>query len=220
MKVCSCCGVDKPLDEFHRKRSGSDERRAKCKACHSAKMKQYNAEHSDRDKPKALARYYNNRERRLDGCRAYYQSNRDRKLEYFRERREQDPGINARYYATNGVRVREQNRRYRDQNREKLRLQQRGYRQKNAAAINERVARRKAAKRRATPAWVRKDQLRKPYMLADILTRATGSPWHVDHIVPLVSPLVCGLHCPANLTVIPGAENVRKNNRYWPDMPT
>ena len=57
------------------------------------------------------------------------------------------------------------------------------------------------------------------YDLAIRRTRATGVPWHVDHQVPLQSEFVCGLHCAANLQVITGAENNRKRNHYWPDMP-
>jgi hypothetical protein len=41
----------------------------------------------------------------------------------------------------------------------------------------------------------------------------------VDHVVPLKSPLVCGLHCEANLELIPANDNFRKGNRHWPDMP-
>lgn len=41
---------------------------------------------------------------------------------------------------------------------------------------------------------------------------------HVDHIVPLQSNWVCGLHCEANLRVIPGAENESKRNFWWPQM--
>jgi 5-methylcytosine-specific restriction endonuclease McrA len=41
----------------------------------------------------------------------------------------------------------------------------------------------------------------------------------VDHIVPLKSPLVCGLHVEHNLQVIPATQNRRKHNRVWPDMP-
>lgn len=46
-----------------------------------------------------------------------------------------------------------------------------------------------------------------------------GFQWHVDHIVPLTSQIVCGLHSHTNIRVIPGAENISKNNRIWEDMP-
>ena len=71
----------------------------------------------------------------------------------------------------------------------------------------------------AKPAWANDFFIREAYHLAKLRTLATGYPWHVDHIVPLKSDLVCGLHVEHNLQVIPASENVRKQNFYWPDMP-
>lgn len=72
--------------------------------------------------------------------------------------------------------------------------------------------RRRAQALRAIPAWADLDDIAAIY-------RTTGPGMHVDHIVPLINPLVCGLHCPANLRVTTAAENMRKGNRHWPDMP-
>lgn len=58
------------------------------------------------------------------------------------------------------------------------------------------------------------------YDLRDLRNHHTNVTWHVDHIIPLQSLLVCGLHCGFNLRVIPAEENIKKGNRWWDDMPT
>jgi hypothetical protein len=76
--------------------------------------------------------------------------------------------------------------------------------------------RRKEAISRAAPNDVLAFQaLRKA---AAHLSSQTGVQHHVDHVVPLVSDLVCGLHVAANFEIIPAAQNIRKRNRFWPDM--
>jgi hypothetical protein len=69
------------------------------------------------------------------------------------------------------------------------------------------------------PPWADVDAILVVYADAIRLECETGREFHVDHIVPLRSPLVCGLHVPHNLQVIEGVENSRKGNRVWPDMP-
>lgn len=80
-------------------------------------------------------------------------------------------------------------------------------------------AARRAATRRATPAWADEDAIRRVYDMAARLEAETGVRYHVDHIVPLRSKRVCGLHNEFNLCALPALENIRKGNRHWPDMP-
>lgn len=80
-------------------------------------------------------------------------------------------------------------------------------------------ANRKGKKLLATPAWADADAIKAFYLQAQQLTESTGISYHVDHIVPLQSELVCGFHCQSNMEVITGSENSTKRNWYWPDMP-
>lgn len=81
------------------------------------------------------------------------------------------------------------------------------------------TARRRAIHKRAAVAWADRDRIREFYVEAKRLERELGIKHEVDHIVPLQSPIVCGLHVEHNLRVIPRFENIIKGNRVWPDMP-
>ena len=80
-------------------------------------------------------------------------------------------------------------------------------------------SRRKARKIQATPSWANEFFIDEIYDLARRRSEMTGFRWNVDHVVPLRSKRVCGLHVDNNLQVITAQENTRKGNRYWPQMP-
>lgn len=90
---------------------------------------------------------------------------------------------------------------------------------RNAPQVLESTQRRRARKINATPAWSDAKACAAAYDLARVLTELTGIEHHVDHIVPLRSPLVCGLHVPSNLDVVQARDNMAKGNRFWPGMP-
>jgi predicted nucleic acid-binding Zn ribbon protein len=92
------------------------------------------------------------------------------------------------------------------------------YLRQSLAKENAKSNARRAAKLQATVAWADKDKIAAIYTEAQRLTELTGVVYHVDHIVPLVSSKVCGLHNEFNLQVLPGVENLKKHNRHWPDM--
>lgn len=78
------------------------------------------------------------------------------------------------------------------------------------------VAKRRATKLQATPAWLDADHLwmlEEIYELVRLRKQITGGEWHADHVVPLQGKTVSGLHVPWNLRVIPAAQNRSKGNR-------
>ena len=77
---------------------------------------------------------------------------------------------------------------------------------------------RRAAEKRATPAWADAAATRAVFAQAEALTHSTGQTHSADHLVPLSHPLVCGLHWDKNMTVETLASNMRKGNHWWPDM--
>ena len=93
------------------------------------------------------------------------------------------------------------------------------YKRQNPDKSAASTARRRAAKARATPLWANIEAINAIYNKTQSCTEMTGIPCHVDHIVPLRSKIVCGLHCEDNLQILPGADNTSKGNRHWPDMP-
>jgi hypothetical protein len=90
------------------------------------------------------------------------------------------------------------------------------YLRKNAARLNAEKARRMADRKNRTPQWANLFFIEEIYDLARRRTASTGIKWSVDHIVPMKSELVCGLHVEHNLRVIPHVQNVSKRNRWWP----
>jgi len=73
----------------------------------------------------------------------------------------------------------------------------------------------RAKRRNAVPKWfnsIKKD-VQKIYIEARTKTLETGIPHEVDHIIPLVSNYVCGLHVPNNLRVVTRYENRSKQNK-------
>jgi hypothetical protein len=98
------------------------------------------------------------------------------------------------------------------------------WREKNRKAYAENPMKVKAknkayALRKQLPAWADKFLIEEMYALARMRSQLTSEKWEVDHIVPLQSPLVCGLHTEHNLRVVVQTVNRRKGNLSWPGHP-
>jgi hypothetical protein len=132
---------------------------------------------------------------------------------------EQKAAEQKKWRAENKERVRELRRNWKQANPEKVKASHKEYAKANPHKAREQKARREASKIRATPEWADTKKMQEVYAEAQFLRDVVGGDWHVDHIAPLRSKLVCGLHNHFNLQVLPGEENIAKSNKFWPDMP-
>lgn len=73
-----------------------------------------------------------------------------------------------------------------------------------------------ARKYEARPRWADVDAIASIYAECARITRVSGVPHEVDHIIPLLGRGVCGLHVEANLRIVPRHVNRRKSNKLEP----
>ena len=95
---------------------------------------------------------------------------------------------------------------YRKDNLEKLRADNKAWREANREKRRSYVAKRRATKLKATPAWADLKKIEEIY-----LNCPPG--YQVDHYFPLQSPIMCGLHTELNLQYLPAKENISKGNK-------
>lgn len=110
-------------------------------------------------------------------------------------------------YAKNPEQAKRANANWVAKNKDRMKELGREWTLRNRGRKNEQAARRRAAAKRAMPAWADRDEIRAIY------ARAKELGMEVDHIVPLQSPDVCGLHVGANLQLLPRFENRSKGNK-------
>jgi 5-methylcytosine-specific restriction endonuclease McrA len=139
--------------------------------------------------------------------RLYYTRHRQKILAHVKAAREVD--VDA---ARENERARAK--RYYEANKPARRESMARWEAKNPGARLARKRFRDAQKLMATPAWVDRVALNQVYAIARLL-----GDHHVDHIVPLCHPLVCGLHVPWNLQLLSPEENLTKSNKFKEPTP-
>jgi len=118
----------------------------------------------------------------------------------------------AEYYAKSPAKYKAKAKEWSKANPEKARAISRAYGKRNQKAKNGRTALYRAKKIQATPPWLTKTD----FAAMAVLYENCPKGYHVDHIVPLRSDKVCGLHVPWNLQLLPGVENMSKGNKIIP----
>ena len=139
----------------------------------------------------------------------------EKRAEYFRQYNESEAGKEAkrRYYEQNKEVVMA---RAQERSPEERRFHKKAYKLKHPDLYRALTKSRRRKHRNATPKWLSQEQkraMRQLYIDAMTVTRITGTPYVVDHIIPLNGDTVSGLHVPWNLRVITREENLRKSNK-------
>lgn len=139
-------------------------------------------------------------------AKEYYHSNPDKSKDRWNKYSKTEKGIKA---------CRKSSKKYRlnPKNKEAIAEAKRKCRVKKPDlynAISKSYVRKKA---KAMPLWADNKEILEYYR------KASKQGLEVDHVVPIKSDIVCGLHCIDNFQLLTRSENASKGNRYWPDMP-
>ena len=189
---CIKCGEIKPLSEFglsNRHRLRVEKRCKICANTYKYKWALANAE----SRLSSLERYSaNNREKYNRAKSAWKKRNPEKNAEISKRWRQSRPEIQYGYVKA--------------------------FYKRNPGKVIAWHAKRNADKIRATPKWADKIAIEAIYQLAALETKRTGVKHVVDHILPLRSKIVCGLHVESNLRVITKRENCIKSNKLLPEF--
>jgi hypothetical protein len=188
--LCAGCNDRKPLSGFYVRKDGRY--RIDCKDCCAARSSAYVAE---------------NKEQVSEYKKRWRAENLTRLKEAKRAR-----------YRKNAADAKQKVAAYRIKHPERVKSYKAKWKQSNRHKTREYRFVRGQAQRQATPAWADREAMVAIYRTAREVTKITGAEHHVDHIVPVRSRVVCGLHCEQNMQILDAKANISKNNRHWPDM--
>ena len=201
-KICTKCDAELPLSEYHKHRDGLY---GACKSC--------------RNEAAAISRAANP-EKAAAQQKKWRTANHEKVASYNKKYSAENPEKVAAYrkasHAANPEKAAAQQKKYRDTNPEKRAESQKKYSAANPEKINALAAKRRAKLLSATVPWSDIMKIYDFYVDASELTRRTGIPHQVDHVIPLNHPLVCGLHTELNLQILTAEENLKKSNKFIP----
>lgn len=218
-KRCSKCREVLTLDQFYRRRDRTKGQGVRncCMPCalEMRKLARDRATPEAKERALATARQWkgDNKERNTATKRAWEARNPSKVSTYSRR-------TSAKWRAANQRLGIQRSLASRAKKPEAYKAYNQRWSKENAPRCRASYKRYMARKRHAMPKWADDRRIQRFYDRCTERNRlqTSGHSWHVDHIVPLQSPFVCGLHTQDNLRVVTSRSNLSKGNRRWLDM--
>lgn len=189
-KVCNICGTTKTLSKFDKSSKETDGFQHRCKQCNREWAKRHRVENPEKER----ARH-----------KKYIEENRDKRREYEKQ-----------YAKNNPEKIRANSRRFYNTNKEKELERCKMWAKNNRKWMNHYSSLQRLLRKQAFASWANEEKIIALYDESYKKTIETGILHHVDHIIPIRSKYVCGLHCEDNLQVLTAHENVKKSNKFRP----
>lgn len=207
-KVCTSCHTYKPWSSFAKDAYTTDKHTAACKDCRLTKFREWKAANPEKMKAAIDNWVTNNIEYVRECARNYAAAKRER------IGREAWAAEVLAWNKANQGKLSAMYKRNYAKNRSAIREKQRLDRINRPCAFRVYDAQARFRRTKGKVGWANKDAIQAIYDFARYLTDLTGFQHHVDHVVPLVHPLVQGLHVEHNLRVIPAQDNLEKGNTF------
>lgn len=197
------------------KDSKNEKRKVKDKNIYKLKQKEKKEANKEKQRLKrneySRKHYHLNKEENNIRAKIYRSNNKD-KIKQIKYKCDKE------YYLKNSEKIKSRAKNHRLQNIDHYKENKKRYKKENAGKVNALGAKRHAAKLKATPSWLSKEQLKEIeqyYIEAKELQWLSDptDPLCVDHIEPLQGKDRCGLHVPWNLQILPRSLNSKKGNK-------
>jgi hypothetical protein len=186
MKICE---NPKCKKQFKAKRINIISCSSKCaKKTYYLKQKKHN--------PNYFKNYYlSNKKYLIQKANLHYKNNIDSILEYRKN-----------YYKANKEKCLETSKKSRIKNINEYRKKSLNWKKNNKDKVNYMINKRRSLKITAIPKFANLEKIKEIY-------KNCPRGYHVDHIIPLNNPIVCGLHVEWNLQYLTAKDNLKKSNK-------
>lgn len=126
------------------------------------------------------------------------------------------------WHENNKERKQQTSKSWEEKNKEHRQQSKKQWKENNPDKITEYGSRRCKYLKYSKPIWAAEEIIKQIYLdrdeLNQIVKMCGGTElFEIDHIIPILSNTVCGLHCEDNLQILTASENRTKSNNYQQD---